>query len=147
MKKQKTIWFDMDGTLADLYAVEGWLDDLENGRVRPYKEAAPLVNLQALAHRLNNLQKQGYRLGIVSWLSKSGDAEYKREIIKAKRRWLNLHLHSVQWNEIVIVPYGVPKSSVVSELGILFDDEEQNRTDWGENAFDMTEIFEVLRSL
>lgn len=145
--QEKMIWFDMDGTIADLYAVEGWLDDLQNNRVRPYKEAAPLVNLQALAHRLNNLQRQGYRLGIVSWLSKFGDAAYKREIIKAKRRWLNIHLRSVQWNEIVIVPYGIPKSSVVSELGVLFDDEEQNRIDWGENAFDVTEIFKVLRSL
>ena len=26
------IWFDMDGTIADLYAVEGWLPMLPRGR-------------------------------------------------------------------------------------------------------------------
>ena len=31
----KAIYFDMDGTIADLYAVENWLDDLINFRPRP----------------------------------------------------------------------------------------------------------------
>jgi phosphoglycolate phosphatase-like HAD superfamily hydrolase len=70
MAKEK-IWFDMDGTIADFYGVEGWLADLEAYNVRPYAIAKPLVNMQRLARRLNTLQKMGYEIGIISWLSKS----------------------------------------------------------------------------
>ena len=46
----KAIFFDMDGTIADLYGVDGWLDDLRAERVRPYAEAKPLVNLSLNFH-------------------------------------------------------------------------------------------------
>ena len=42
---EKMICFDMDGTIADLYGVDGWLDDLINKSARPYEVAKPLVNL------------------------------------------------------------------------------------------------------
>ena len=45
----KAIYFDMDGTIADLYGVSGWLADLEAENVRPYAEAKPLINLALLA--------------------------------------------------------------------------------------------------
>ena len=32
----KQIWFDMDGTIADLYGVNGWLDDIVNERADAY---------------------------------------------------------------------------------------------------------------
>ena len=32
----KKIYFDMDGTIADFYGVDGWLADLEAHNVRPY---------------------------------------------------------------------------------------------------------------
>ena len=67
-----TIWFDMDGTIADLYGVENWLDYLIAEDVKPYAEAKPLVNLSRLARYLNRLQKAGYNLGVISWLSKCG---------------------------------------------------------------------------
>lgn len=138
------IWFDMDGTIANLYGVEGWLDDLENERVRPYQEAKPLLNLQVLARRLNNLQKQGYEIGIISWLSKSGTDEYNQKVKEVKLKWLRTHLGSVQFNEIHIVEYGTPKESLGQ--GVLFDDEERNRIAWGQGAYDVDNILEILKS-
>ena len=35
----KQIWFDMDGTLADLYGVENWLEKLRASDPSPYAEA------------------------------------------------------------------------------------------------------------
>ena len=52
-----TIYFDMDGTIADLYGVENWLDYLINSDATPYKVAKPLINLNSLARVLNNKQK------------------------------------------------------------------------------------------
>ena len=36
-----TIFFDMDGTIADLYGVENWLDYLIASDVLPYEIAKP----------------------------------------------------------------------------------------------------------
>ena len=139
------IWFDMDGTIADLYGVENWLEKLLNSDPAPYAAAKPLLNLSRLARLLHKAQRNGYEIGIISWTSKSGTAEYNRAVEAAKREWLACHLPSVEWNEIKVVAYGTPKSSVGN--GILFDDEEPNRTEWGNGAFEPSEIFEVLRSL
>lgn len=138
------IWFDMDGTIANLYGIEGWLDDLENERVRPYQEAKPLLNLQVLARRLNSLQRQGYKIGIISWLSKSGTDEYNQKVKEVKLKWLKTHLKSVHFNEIHIVEYGTPKESLGQ--GILFDDEERNRIAWGQGAYDVDNILEILKN-
>lgn len=143
-----TINFDMDGTIADLYGVENWLDDLIASNPRPYEVAKPLLNLSALARRLNALQRQGYRIAIISWLSKSGTAEYNKAVTKAKIDWLTTHLASVRFDEIHIVEYGTPKQNFLHETtDILFDDEEKNRLAWTGNAYDVGNILEVLREL
>ena len=140
-----TINFDLDGTLANFYGVEGWLDDLENSCSRPYAIAKPLVNMSSLARLLNKLQKKGYTINIISWLSKTGTPEFNKEVTSVKQKWLTKHLPSVQWVNIYIVPYGTPKHILAS--GILFDDEKQNRDNWGNGAYDVDNILGVLKGL
>ena len=53
------IWFDMDGTIADLYGVKNWLDRLRAYDPKPYEEAEPLCSMKALAKLLNALQRRG----------------------------------------------------------------------------------------
>jgi hypothetical protein len=114
----------------------------------PYKMAKPLVNLSILARYLNKLQRNGYKIGIVSWLSKCSDNAYDKAVTLAKTEWLAHHLASVNFDEIVIVPYGTPKSSVINfPKGILFDDEEPNRTEWNGTAHDVHNIIEILKGL
>ena len=142
---EKIINFDMDGTIADLYGVDGWLNDLINGDTRPYDIAKPLVNMSALARRLNSLQRKGYIINIISWTSKSGTAEYNERVKVAKLNWLAKHLKSVKFNNVYIVPYGTPKHEISS--GILFDDEQPNRIKWGVGAYDVTDIRGVLKAV
>jgi hypothetical protein len=40
-----------------------------------------MINMQVLARRLNTLQKHGYRLVIISWLSRSRHYEYAQSIV------------------------------------------------------------------
>ena len=144
----KAIMFDMDGTIANLYGVENWLEMLINSDPTPYRVAKPLINMNSLARLLNRLQADGWHIGIVSWLSKNGTASYNEAVTATKLEWLNRHLHSVKWNEIKIVPYGTPKQEVVDVVGgILFDDEERNRINWNGVAYDVDVIIEVLKSL
>jgi len=143
-----TIYFDMDGTIADLYGVQGWLADLEAHNPRPYEEAQVMHNMSALARALNTAQSKGARIGIISWLSKTATEDYNKAVEKAKRKWLKKHLKSVQFDEIHIVPYGTPKSSVAKSVGILFDDEERNRAEWSKGrAYPPEKIFEILKEI
>jgi len=137
--------FDMDGTIADLYGVEGWLEDIISRNARPYREARPLVNLSSLARILNGLQKNGYEIAVISWLAKNSTTEYDEIVTRAKMEWLKNHLPSVKWDKISIVAYGTPKSTCGN--GILFDDEEPNRKEWNGTAYDVDNILEVLKSL
>ena len=143
-----TINFDMDGTIADLYGVENWLEYLINEDTFPYANAKPLVRLSALARRLNTLQRNGYNLAVISWLSKNGTDEYNRAVTEVKINWLRNHLPSVNWDNIIIVPYGTPKQNFCNNpLDILFDDEERNRNNWTGRAYGVENILEILREI
>lgn len=140
------IWLDMDGTIADLYGVNNWLDMLIASDPTPYAVARPLVNLSQLARKLNTLQRAGYEIGIISWLSKSGTESYNEIVAETKRSWLEKHLPSVEWNYIKITKYGINKWETCGD-GILFDDEAQNRTNWGGESYEPCDIMEVLQNL
>lgn len=145
---KRTIWFDMDGTIADLYSVENWLPKLRAYDPSPYAEAEVIWNMSLLARYLNKLQKLGYRIGIISWLSKSSNIQYDEAVTKAKREWLKLHLNSVTFDLIHITPYGIPKELWMTNTDdILFDDSEEIRNEWDGEAYEPTEIFSVLSSL
>ena len=144
----RTIFFDMDGTIADLYGVENWLDFLIASDSLPYEIAKPLIRLSALARILHRLQDEGYRVGIISWLSKNSTPEYDEKVTEAKKNWLKTHLPSVEFDEINIVPYGTAKEIFAkTEKDILFDDEEKNRQNWTGEAFGVENILEILRGL
>lgn len=144
----KTIWFDMDGTLGNLYAVEGWLSMLRAYDPTPYAEAEVMLNMNLLARYLNRLQEAGYQIGIISWLSKCPTPEYDEAVTAAKLVWLKKHLRSVSWDAIRIVAYGTPKSSFMeNDDDILFDDEAPNREEWKGEAYEPNQILEVLKRL
>ena len=146
--KKITINFDLDGTIADLYGVDGWLEMLTAEDPTPYEIAQPLVRLNSLAKRLNFLQQLGYNIAIISWLSKTGSAEYNQKVTEAKLEWLARHLPSVTWDRISIVEYGTPKENFCeTPFDVLFDDEEQNRSNWNGFAFDVDNITEDLNRL
>ena len=145
----EAIYFDMDGTLANLYAVEDWLPKLRNYDASPYAEAVPMLNLSILARYLNKLQKHGIHIGIISWLSKEPMPEYDTAFREAKLCWLLKHMKSVSWDEIHIASHGIPKADLAeyAENGILFDDEPANRTAWTGTAYDEKNILSVLKEM
>ena len=142
---KKEIWFDMDGTIADLYGVNGWLDMLLNENSRPYEIAKPLVNMRELARVLNRLIEKGWEIGVISWLAKNGTNDYNKKVANAKMKWLARHLKSVKFAKIDIVEYGTPKQ--INRNGILFDDEKQNRESWLGVAYNVDNIIQVLKEL
>lgn len=143
MAKAMNINFDMDGTIADLYGVNGWLEDLTNKSARPYEVAKPLVNMSSFARIVNRLQRNGYKVNVISWLAKNSSEDYDVKVTEAKLIWLKKHCPSVKWDNVSIVAYGTPKSTCGN--GVLFDDEERNRNEWQGMAFSADDLIENLK--
>lgn len=145
---EKKIYFDCDGTFVDLYGVENWLEYLISSNPYPYMVAKPLVNLSHMARLIHKAQKEGYKVGIISWLSKNSTKEYDELVTIAKKQWLKKHLPSVEFNEIHIVKYGTSKASLGK--GILFDDEQKNRNEWNKlsgKAYNVENMLETLKEI
>lgn len=141
----RKIWLDMDGTIADLYAVKDWLPMLRASNPTPYEKAKPLVNMATLARLIHNRQRNGLAVCIVSALSKDSTPEYDELVKQAKLRWLKKHLPSVQFDEIRFVPYTFTKNDVNSGDDILVDDEERHLVAWTGIAIHASEILAGLR--
>ena len=140
--------FDMDGTIANFYGVENWLDYLKAEDTKPYEIAKPLFNFSAFARLLNKAKRNGYEIAVISWTSKNGSVEYDKAVESAKREWLTKHLPSVEWDEITVVPYGTPKDNFRKSVDdVLFDDEEPNRKAWNGKAYDVNNILEILKEI
>ena len=132
MMEDKWIWFDMDGTIADLYGVDGWLEDLIAHNTRPYAQAKDIYNVLDLLEIMIVLKENGYKLGVISWGSKENNKEYDKAVEIVKKAWLYDRLMDAFLDEIIVTPYGVRKADTCRKFGygILVDDEKQNRDAW-----------------
>jgi 5'(3')-deoxyribonucleotidase len=141
------IWFDMDGTIADLYGVENWLEMLTAHDETPYAIAKPIVNLSVLARLMNKVQRKGFEICIVSALAKNSTAEYDERVRNAKIKWLANHLKSVHFDEICFVPYWYTKNDVNTGADVLFDDEERHLEKWTGTAVHASKMIETLKAI
>ena len=121
----------MDGTIADFYGVQGWLEDIRNNNPRPYIVAEPLYNMDILISILNLLKLQGWEIVITSWLAKGSTKEFDELTRVAKREWLEQF--NFPFDEIHLVKYGTTKANCTRKKGgyqVLVDDNEQVRNGW-----------------
>lgn len=139
---EKKLVFDMDGTLADFYGVEGWLECLKNSDATPYEIAKPLVNFKELNELLKQLQTAGFKIVITSWLAKNASKEFDKKVRQAKKAWLKKY--GMPIDEIHLVKYGTPKQQCSKgDIQILFDDNTEVRDSFenarqGRSAVDVT---------
>ena len=127
----KTLVFDMDGTIADLYGVENWLADLRAENPRPYVEAKPLYNMDILNNLIKLLKAEGWGVVVTTWLAKDSTKEYDRLVREAKLAWLEKY--NFPYDEIHLVKYGTTKANCTRKKGglqILVDDNEKVRAGW-----------------
>ena len=151
MAQEKILVFDMDGTLADFYGVNGWLQYLEEQNPTPYIIAEPLYDMEVLACLLGILRYKGWKVVITSWLAKDSTKEFDNEVRQAKRDWLAQY--HFPYDEIHLVKYGTTKANCTRHLGgtqILVDDNDKVRKGWtlGEtinaNENIMDKLFDLL---
>lgn len=142
----EAIYFDMDGTIADLYSYENWLELLRAEDTKPYEEAQPLVkmrHLEALGAAFNAL---GITLGVISWSAMGGSKDYNKATRKAKQEWLERHCPI--FTEFHTVKYGTPKHRVAKfKNAVLVDDNQQVREQWKGYTIDATDPNAMLNEL
>lgn len=148
-----TIYFDMDGTIADLYNVENWLPKLRAENPSPYVEAEAMINMGELQLYLSILQNRGCKLGVISWLSKGSSKSYDKKVREAKKNWLRENLPEITFDETHFVKYGTRKDYIAKDKdGILFDDSEEVRNNWrgiavNPNTEDIIEFLKKVKEL
>lgn len=140
-----TIWFDMDGTIYNFYDIPNWMEMLEKGRYGVYNMLGyRRRHLTRIMEVVAALVKQGWRVGVLTWGSKSGSADFEA-ISDMKRAWLRTNcpiLYSKGY--FCCLPYGVSKAEYMIEnfqpdgegMHVLVDDNLRVREDWeahGEN--------------
>ncbi len=129
--ENRTIVFDMDGTIANFYGVDGWLDYLKAEDTTPYEIAKPLYDMDYLGLLLLMLKTDGWKIVVTTWLAKGGTKEYNDRTRKAKLEWLEKY--NFPYDEIHLVKYGTTKANCTRKIGgyqILVDDNETVRKGW-----------------
>jgi hypothetical protein len=132
----KLIIFDMDGTIADLYNTDNWSERLDNGDATVYADAKPMVNMPEFHSLLNALRIAGYKVIILSWLSKNDNPDFHKRIITEKKNWIKKY--NIPVDDIIITKYGVNKHDTIinkfSSTDItIFDDDITVRASFSEN--------------
>lgn len=143
----QAIYFDMDGTIANLYNVEGWESKLRAEDSSPYADASPLVDMVRLATIIAKLRSAGVTVGVISWGAMGGTTEYTREVKRVKRAWCKRY--GLAFDEFHVVKYGTSKHRVAKcKDSILVDDNENVRKAWRNgDTIDATASDELLEKL
>lgn len=128
---EKILVFDMDGTIADLYNVQNWLEDLRAENPRPYRIAKPIYDMEVLNSILETFRNCGWKIIVTTWLAKGSTKEYDKLVREAKIGWLEKY--NFPYDEIHLVKYGTTKADCTRKKGgiqILIDDNEKVRKGW-----------------
>lgn len=121
-----TIYFDLDGTIADLYGFNDWLTYLQNEQVEPYTEAGLMVDGEQLRNFLAAGKAAGILFGVISWGAKNASKDYQKAIRRAKIDWLKKNNLLKYFDELHVIKYGTPKNRAAkNRTGVLIDDELQ----------------------
>lgn len=131
----RTVYFDMDGTLADLYGVHDVFKRLDNNDANVYIEAAPIPKYVDM---LKEFKRMGYRVGIIMAGSRfppnTPEAvrdKMNEDTAEAKQQWLQENGISPYIDSFQFIPYGVSKYEVAKDkTGILIDDDDRVLNTW-----------------
>ena len=143
----KEIFFDLDGTIVNLYGVDNWLEKLRNFDASPYRDASPLIDIKELEDVLTIIQSMGIRVSILSALAKVSNDTYDEQVIKAKKEWINTHFTNFQFDNIIIIPYDSPKELYGNDGDIIFDDSTSVRDNWCGVSYDVNNIIDDLKEI
>lgn len=127
----KKIYFDMDGTVYDLYGMDNWLEMLRNEEKGAFTKGHPLVDMEVLQDICLCLIANGYQIGIITWLPMGASLEYCEVCTEEKRKWAEKNMPYI--SEFYALEYGTPKQYAPARRAAemwLVDDSKEVREMW-----------------
>lgn len=108
------IYFDMDGTVFDLYGKKNWLDLLENEKEGAFVgNFLPEIDLVRFFSAIKELSAYGVQFGIITWLPMQASAEYEEVCRAEKMAWIRENMPFI--SEFNCVSYGTPKQKCIQK--------------------------------
>ena len=124
----KVVYFDMDGTIADLYGVSDCFKRLDNMDATVYSEAKPI---DKYINMLKEFHTMGYKVIILSALGMVSSKRFDKDTIRNKGIWLDTYVGKEYIDERIYIPN--TKHKELYQLfgkGILVDDDDRVLMNW-----------------
>lgn len=134
--EKKNVYLDMDGTIADLYGQENWLEMLIEEKEGAFINCEPLTTEKVL---LSLFPKENYNIKILSMTPKNASKKYCEKVIEEKNLWLDKYFPNI--TERYYLPYGNNKNLKNSKNAILVDDNEIIRNNFKGLALDPMKLW------
>lgn len=132
-----SIWFDMDGTIAELYKVKDWLPALRSNDWSVYDRCLPRAHYERINAAIEALIENGWQVGVITWASKGIDWGKELDAItEIKFDWLCRFFPALADGKFACIPYGYNKAKYLTEMGssyglaYLVDDNKEVRAAW-----------------
>ncbi len=137
-RKYSAILLDMDGTIANTYAIPDWLDQLRNESVKPFEVAEPLISESTLLSLFTDeniivctMLPKGVALG----------TPYADACQRAKREWLERYFPSL--TNVLFMEYSNDKSlGEYSKKCLLVDDSDIIRNNFNGYTLNASTLLE-----
>lgn len=136
---KKAIWFDMDGTIYNLYKIDGWLEKLRAGDMSVFSHhGAGRRSLRRIRELAVALREHGWQVGIITWAPMGITAQDPIfcDCRNTKYNWVRDNCPELM-GCFFCLEYGTPKASAIANLGyttnVLVDDNKLVRAQWREN--------------
>ena len=133
MTAKRIVYFDMDGTIADLYNSDRWLEKIQ-ARQPVFSNLAPMVDMVALQKVMGLLRDDDTDFGVITWLPMDADEQYCKACTVEKSDWLMEMFGTDAFTECYCVKYDTPKHEVpgrkLTKNDILIDDNWDVLLEW-----------------
>lgn len=120
------IYFDLDGTVYNLYGIAEWEPKLRAENPNVFREGSFIGDYQDFMSICHKLLEKGVQFGVITWLPMQASEEYERECAEVKREWVKKFMPFV--NEFIAQTYGIPKQNAIIKRAkrmYLLDDNTQ----------------------
>ena len=120
------IYFDLDGTVYDLYNVENWLEKLRSEDASVFSEGNFIGDYNRFKTVCEKLVSVGVQFEVITWLPMQASEEYEIECTEVKREWVKKFMPFV--TEFTAQSYGIPKQNAIKKRAktmYLLDDNKE----------------------
>lgn len=127
----KKIFFDLDGTLYNLYEIDNWLDSLQYEDATVFERGDFIGDYERFMNVVKELLAKGFTFGVISWLPMYATPEFEAECAKVKETWVKKYLPFV--DEMTFQRYGTPKQNAIqrkAQTMYLLDDSKEVGRVW-----------------